>query len=207
MNENTKMKVKKVWTVLWKGAVVLVAIFVIVTLLRVLYVSKNTPAQVAKIHATKLTMDDVMGVNLPPDPGAEADKTIAGIDANKNGIRDDVELAIFKEYPNSAKTRAVLLQYALALQMDAIQPFPNKETVTEVVREQSRGHYCVGEITSRNDIKKFIEIGDKLHGFIEDKQRNTPERENARKNFVKYVGSYSESENEVCDVNLSTLPD
>ena len=37
-------------------------------------------------------MDDVTGKNLPQDPGAEADKTIAGIDANKNGIRDDVEL-------------------------------------------------------------------------------------------------------------------
>ena len=40
-----------------------------------------------------------------------------------------MELAIFKEYPNSAKTRAVLLQYALALQMEAVQPIVNKETV------------------------------------------------------------------------------
>lgn len=206
MNENTKVRIMKTWRVFWKGAVGIIAVFIIVILLRVLYVSKNTPEQVAKIHATKLTMDDVMGVNLPPDPGAEADKTVAGIDANKNGIRDDVELAIFNEYPNSAKTRAVLLQYALALQMEAIQPFPNRETVTEVVREQSRAHYCVGEITSRNDMKKFIEIGDKLHGFIKDRQRNTPEREKNRKDFVRYVGSYSESENEVCDIDLSMLP-
>ena len=74
----------------------------------------NTNKQVEKIHATRLSLDDVMGKNLPPDPGARADQTVAGIDANKNNIRDDVELAIFKEYPNSAKTRAVLLQYALA---------------------------------------------------------------------------------------------
>ena len=82
-----------------------------------------------------------------------------GIDANQNGIRDDVELAIFKEYPNSAKTRAVLLQYALALQMEVIQPIVNTETVTEVVREQSRAHYCVGEITSRDDIKNLLKLG------------------------------------------------
>ena len=206
MNENTKMKVKKAWTLLWKGVVVLVAIFVIVTLLRVLYVSKNTPAQVAKIHATKLTMDDVMGVNLPSDPGAEADKTVAGIDANKNGIRDDVELAIFKEYPNSAKTRAVLLQYALALQMEAIQPFPNKETVTEVVREQSRAYDCVNKSITTEDFYKYIEEGDKLLNFVKNRQRDTSERINARKDFIRYVGSYSESENEVCDIDLSSLP-
>ncbi|MBI2046276.1 MAG: hypothetical protein HYT28_02560 [Parcubacteria group bacterium] len=170
------------------------------------YNLQKTEEQVAKIHATKLTLDDVMGKNLPPDPGADADKTIAGVDANQNGIRDDVELEIFKEYPNSAKTRAVLLQYALALQMEVIQPIVNTETVTEVVREQSRAHYCVGEITSRDDIKKFLEIGDKLHGFVENKQRNTLDRQNARKDFVQYVGSYSESENEICDINLFALP-
>src|SRR3989344_4879431 len=128
----------------WGGFAVL-ASFVLLVIVRmfVLDAQEKTAEQVAKIHATKLTLDDVMGENLPPDPGAEADKTIEGIDANKNGIRDDVELAIFKEYPNSAKTRAVLLQYALALQMEVTQPIVNKETVTEVVREQSRAGSCV----------------------------------------------------------------
>ena len=206
MDTNTKMKGKKVWTILWKGAVGVLTIFSIIVALRVLYVSKNTPEQVAKIHATKLNMDDVVGKNLPPDPGAEADKTVAGIDANKNGIRDDVELAIFKEYPNSAKTRAVLLQYALALQMDVTQPFPNKETVTEVVREQSRAYDCVNKSIITEDFYKYIEEGDKLLNFVKNRQRDTPERINARKDFVRYVGSYSESENEVCDIALSTLP-
>ena len=198
--ENLKRGLK--WT-----AMGVLAVFVLLVIARmpVVYQKQKTDEQVAKIHATKLTMDDVMGKNLPPVPGVEADKTIAGIDANTNGIRDDVELAIFKEYPNSAKTRAVLLQYALALQMEVVQPFENKETVTEVVREQSRAHYCVGEITSRVDMKKFIEIGDKLHGFVENKQRNTPSRIDFRKDFVKNVGSYSESENAVCDVDLSVL--
>ena len=104
---------------MWFFIVILVA-FAILVIVRMFhfYNLKKTVAEVEKIHATKLTVDDVMGKSLPPDPGAEADKTVAGIDANKNGIRDDVELAIFKEYPNSAKTRAVLLQYALALQME-----------------------------------------------------------------------------------------
>ena len=85
----------------WTGIVV-VAGFVGLVIVRmfVLDAKEKTAEQVAKIHATKLTLDDVFGKNLPPEPSAEADKTVQGIDANENGIRDDVELAIFKEYPN-----------------------------------------------------------------------------------------------------------
>lgn len=191
------------WTLI--GLVSILIIAVIIRIPHVIEVEK-TKELVEKIHATKLTLDDVMGKNLPPDPGVEADKTIEGIDWNKNGIRDDVELAIFKEYPDSAKTRAVLLQYSLALQMEVIQPIVNKETVTEVVREQSRAHYCVGKIFSRENIEKFMEISKKLHRFVETKQLNTLERKKNREDFVKNVGSYSESENEVCDIDLLALP-
>ena len=171
----------------------------------------KTNEQVAKIHNTKLTMDDVIGNNLPPDPGAEADKTVAGVDFNKNGIRDDVELAIFKAYPNSAKTRAVLLQYALALQMEAVQTVVNKETVTEVVREQSRADACVADTlvprknpeSSReySDIEKI----DAYIDFVKKRQLNTEARKKARTDFVEKIGSYSESENKVCDIDISML--
>ena len=185
------------------------AIYVVLVVIRMFhfYNLDKTNEQVAKIHNTKLTMDDVTGKNLPQDPGAEADKTIAGIDANKNGIRDDVELAIFKQYPDSAKTRAVLLQYALALQMEAIQPVVNKETVTEVVREQSRAYSCVGKILSRIDMDKYIKESDNLRLFVDERQRNTEQRKKARKDFVEKIGSYSESENEVCDIDNKILLD
>ena len=93
--------------ILWVLAVLAIA-FVAIVIIRIPYVmeKKKTDEAVVKIHSTKLTLDDVMGKNLPPSPGAGADKTIAGIDANNNGIRDDVELAIFATYPDSAKTRA-----------------------------------------------------------------------------------------------------
>ena len=98
--------VKKIFK--WGGLTVLI-LFIALVVYRafVLQAAENTEKQVARIHATKLMLDDVMGKNLPPDPGAEADKTVQGVDANRNGIRDDVELAIFKEYPNSPKTRTV----------------------------------------------------------------------------------------------------
>ena len=173
----------------------------------------KTNEQVAKIHNTKLTMDDVIGKNLPPDPGAEADKTIQGVDANKNGIRDDVELAIFKAYPDSAKTRAVLLQYALALQMEAIQEVVNKETVTEVATEQGRADTCLADtLVPRKSPESAREDNDmdKIESFvkfIENRQINTDQRKKSRKDFYKgKLGSYGESTNKVCDIDYSLLP-
>ncbi len=193
--------------ILKRAVAVIFTAFVILVIVRVFhfYNLDKTNKQVAKIHATKLSLDDVMGKNLPPDPGAEADKTVEGIDANQNGIRDDVELAIFREYPNSAKTRAVLLQYALALQMQAIQKTVNENIVIAVVQEEGRAYVCIGEIFSRKDLEKFIKQTDELNSFVEEKQSNTKERINYRETFLDKIGSYS-SLDRVCDIDYSILP-
>src|SRR3989338_1213806 len=210
MDTNTKKIVKKGARILkW---VMVVFVVLLVARLPFYLRNENTKEQVAKIHATKLTLDDVMGKNLPPDPGAQADKTIAGIDANQNGIRDDVELAIFKEYPGSAKTRAVLLQYALVLQMEVTQPFKNTTNVTEVVREEDRADSCVADtLVPRESPESWrtpadIEKIDRFISFIESRQRNTPERKKARKDFVEKLGSFSPLDEEICDISFSMLP-
>ena len=165
----------------------------------------KTEEQVIKIHNTKLTLDDVMGKNLPPDPGALADATVQGVDANQNGIRDDVELAVFKEYPNSAKTRAVLLQYALALQMEVVQPMVNTITVTEVVREQSRGFQCVGDIIPDRENQESYEKLNSLIKFVKDKQFNTKRKKKCKRYFFKKdVRSYSDLD-QICDIDYSKL--
>ena len=169
------------------------------------YNQKNTDMEVAKIHATRLTLDDVMGKSLPPDPGREADKTVTGVDANKNGIRDDVELAIFKAYPDSARTRAVLLQYALALQMEVTQAVVNTETVTAVAEVGDRAYLCVGKIVSRVDMKKYSEDVDRLRGFVENIQLNTQSRKNTQNDFYDgNLGSYT-SPQEKCDLDVLVL--
>lgn len=166
---------------------------------------QKTKEQVAKIHATKLTLDDVMGKNLPPDPGAEADTTIAGVDANNNSIRDDVELAIFKEYPDSAKTRAVLLQYALALQMEMTLPILNKETATASVEDnETRAFKCIWSISSRDDMDKFTKETDTNENFVKVRQINTESRKKYTHDFYEYVGSYMMSRGD-CDIDISTL--
>jgi HYR domain len=54
--------------------------------------------------------------NLPPDPGPAGEATLAGIDSDNDGVRDDVQRWIALTYPNSQKTRAALSQYAKAMQ-------------------------------------------------------------------------------------------
>ena len=203
---------KKILKVLkWVGIFIVVG-FVIIVIVRTVHFFNldKTNAQVAKIHSTKITLDDVMGKNLPSDPGVNADATVQGIDANNNNIRDDVELAIFKEYPNSAKTRAVLLQYALALQMETTQPIVNKETVIAVTQEGDRANLCVGEILNRDDnnekvMEAYFKEADKLRSFIEKKQINTEDRKKTEENFLREIGSYK-SLDRYCDIDYSTLP-
>ena len=192
---------------------ILIGLYIILVIVRVFHFVEQDKinAEVEKIHNTKLTLDDVMGKNLPPDPGAEADKTVQGVDANNNGIRDDVELAVFKEYPNSAKTRAVLLQYALALQMEVNQKMVNTTTATEIIREEDRADTCIADILvprkspesersdeQMNDIDKYVSFIDKL-------QINTNERKQAQKNFYENLRSYN-SMDRTCDIDVSKLP-
>ena len=164
----------------------------------------KTSQEVAKIHATKLMLNDVLGKNLPQMP-SNPDSSIAGVDANRNGIRDDVELAIFKEYPNSAKTRAVLLQYALALQMEMVQTVVNKGTVIAVAQEKSQAAGCISEVTPRTDLQRFITATRQLTDFIKKIQINTSTRDQAQIAFYKNLDSYSDLK-ETCDIELSTLP-
>jgi hypothetical protein len=214
MEKMKKIFAHRIFKIFFWAFLILLALYIVIVIVRVFhfYNLDKTNAQVEKIHNTKLTTDDVLGTNLPPDPGALADQTVAGVDANNNGIRDDVELAVFKEYPNSAKTRAVLLQYALALQMETIQPFVNTTIATEVVREEDRADSCVADTLvprkSPESSRSSTDMGkiDTYINFIEDKQLNTDGRKKAEQSFYKYLISYN-SLDAICDIDVSKLLD
>jgi hypothetical protein len=191
-------------TKLWIYALGVILLFIFIGAIHAIYIQK-TANQVAEIYATKLSYNDVIDTNLSPDPGAQSDQTIQGIDANNNGIRDDVELAIFKAYPNSAKTRAVLLQYALALQNETKLSLINKATVIAAVQEESRGFVCIGSILSQDNLQKFNQDADSLAEFVEQRQLNTIQRKEYRTSFLRKIGNYK-SLGKTCDINYSTLP-
>ena len=197
----------RIFKIITWAFLILVILYFILVGFRVKYFFDldKTNAQVEKIHATKLTLDDVMGTNLPPNPGVLADSTVQGIDANNNGIRDDVELAVFQKYPNFAKTRAALLQYALALQMEVIQPIFNEATVGEVANKGDRAIFCLAEIVPTNGEGGVILALEKYGKFITDKQFNTEQRKTKHKDFYSYLKSGRIDDSESCDIDITKL--
>jgi len=162
------------------------------------YEKNRTEEAILRINSQKITLVDVMGENLPPKPDKNInDSTIAGIDANNNAIRDDVEIAIFEKYPNSAKIRAAELQYAQALQLELTEVF-NSETLVKTIQKESFAYSCIGEANNselRNNEK-----------FIENLVINTDLRKKTIDNAFKYMTTYSLLNRENCDINFSSLP-
>ncbi len=81
---------------------------------------------------------------LPPDPGPAGEATLAGIDANGNGIRDDVERWIYQTYPDSEKLRQALIQEYYPLQNMIINgDAQDRDAVYDDMNELGRALACL----------------------------------------------------------------
>lgn len=81
------------------------------------------------------------GSSTPSTPAVDGKATLAGIDANVNGVRDDVEQYIAQSHPNSAKERAALMQYA-AVTQKALLDANDKELSIQHAEESDRAMEC-----------------------------------------------------------------
>lgn len=181
------------WWVKWP-LIVLVAAYCALVLWRTfaLFDEEKTANAVAAIHAQKITLADVEGASLPPIPDqAENDATVEGIDVNNNGIRDDVELAIFELYSGDKKARAAALQYAMTEQMYLTHVY-NTETWKAVSEEGGRAVGCLG-----NAGLKFKELE-----MIENLVVNTDERQKVKTKVFEFITSHGNAKGESCDVSL-----
>lgn len=155
---------------------------------------ERTAEAVAAIHAMRLTMADVDGSNLPPRPSpAAAGATVEGIDANDNGIRDDVELAIFEKYQNDVMLRAAILQYAKALQL-VFSSVTSTETLEASSWEESRAFFCIDQYASNSDFEQEIAYAKQLI-------LNTEARINTRELvYEKHMSSHGSPNADFCDI-------
>ena len=174
------------WPLIVLAVLALVFAVLVVWRWNVLEGDKQTTVDVERIHATKLVWNDINGA-LPPEPDPVANNaTLSGVDSNNNGIRDDVERAIYAKYKDNKRVAIAMLQYAKELQMEFTE-VRNSETLVAVIQEEGRGYSCV------NDDKKIKEI--------ESLVLNTNSRyqfgENIRR---KYMVSYGLSNGEDCDI-------
>jgi hypothetical protein len=96
---------------------------------------------------------------------------LAGIDADQDGVRDDVEQYIAETYPDSAKTRAALMQYARNIQ-EALLMAEDKEASVELGLKRSGAIECLVYV---RDPEEAIVIFGELRARI----LNTDERSSA----------------------------
>ena len=102
--------------------------------------------------------------HLPPDPGGAGKATIAGVDSNRNEIRDDVEIYIVANFGNSQKRVAVLNQAAIAMQ----------KGLTAQTEQQSMQ---AANLTSRAmECLEYIAADDESWKSVHAISVNTPER-------------------------------
>jgi len=127
---------------------------------------ERTKKAVEMIRGRAVTLDMVMGRDLPSDPDPMlVDATVEGVDANDNGVRDDVELAIHRNHPDSARIRAAQLQYAMAHEAQIKDVF-NEETLVAVLEEKGRAFICINNVYEINE--GYLETKDLLDYTEED---------------------------------------
>jgi cbb3-type cytochrome oxidase subunit 3 len=134
----------KIWRVARWVLLVIFLLYVALVVYRYPTVMKQKRSEevAAYIRMQKLTREVVLG-NLPPAPDkAINDATVAGVDSNHNGIRDDVERAIYYAHKDSASVVAAEYQYAMTEQMFLTEVID--ENTWKAVAEgwKSCGLYC-----------------------------------------------------------------
>lgn len=194
------------------------AIFVLLVLVQVpTSIAKyKDETRVPEIMAAHITLDDVLGTNLPPAPDPKkVDATMEGIDANKNGIRDDVELALFELHPDDIVLRAAQLQYAFALQM-YFTKVRSEGTLVAVGLQTDRGISCVWDTvpvpwTSFEDGNQELSTQHhidthKISDEIEDLFYNTKaRRDSVDELYRKYYKGGGTGQEPYCDISPGLL--
>jgi hypothetical protein len=122
--------------------------------------------------------------NLPPDPGEAGKATLEGIDSNGNGVRDDVEIAIYNyaPRPDQERYRAALMQLAKYLEnrvknASLAAGINNKDKFAKIAEQWHIALACMKkESYNANASDELV--------FLQKLVDNTPQRYQAAMEFV-----------------------
>ena len=89
---------------------------------------------------------------LPPDPGEAGKATLEGIDSDNDGVRDDIQRYIVLTYPDSAKTRAALIQVTKTKQTELLYDGSDKQALKQYAKTEGvNATYCLAAILGIED--------------------------------------------------------
>ncbi len=147
----------------------------------------------------------INGVRLPPEPLPEENNaTLVGIDSNDNGVRDDVERAIYTTYPTKIRQQ-ILMQSAKGHQLMLADPDGVENAVKwgEIITDKRLA--CKSYLFRTFDISFDLKSTD----FLENTLYNT---QNRVKRYLRYNhalsgGVYGIKEDEIfegaCEFDVS----
>lgn len=113
-------------------------------------------------------------VVLPPDPGDAGKTTIAGLDSDHDGVRDDLQRYIILTYPQSETERAGLIQLAKADQDFLITTTPADALIKANTGLQAKD--CLYYTLGGSDVLGGIYTGETARHALEAQLLNTRER-------------------------------
>jgi hypothetical protein len=122
--------------------------------------------------------------NLPPDPGRAGNATLEGIDSDNDGLRDDVQRAIWLRAPRPDQNalRLAMIQFAKVHQeMINTSSSSDIETMFQTYKKEHLALSCLNQYT-----KTFGEDEGTVYGAV----WNTQKRREAMRLFRKRVGDY-----------------
>ena len=94
---------------------------------------------------------------FPPDPGDAGKKTIQGVDADHDGVRDDVQRWIYAFVPNEPKKQIALRQMARYFQQSALADDYSSDVIKQSSEPLDRAVQC-----------SYRTFTDEIHGYMEE---------------------------------------
>ncbi len=104
----------------------------------------------------------ILGENLglPPHPGEAGKATIEGVDSNENFLRDDLEIFIAESWPDSPRTRAMMIMGAKHMQKTLL--VAHDRDLVRAHMNDNRQFLCFGYMDWTYGIDGYDELIDDL---------------------------------------------
>lgn len=130
-----------------------------------------------------IAQEVINGIAVPPDPGAAKDATLAGVDSDHNGIRDEIDRWIATKYGDkTGALEAIRMEARVKQKLMLSHPTTNGEALSIVYESMDVGG-CIG-----NKLRSEGVVTDQVFNESIIRTYNTRERIDARKNVFSLAG-------------------
>ncbi len=137
---------------------------------------------------TPLPVDTFHGLVVSPDPGAAADATVAGVDTDQNGIRDEVDRYIAQTYGADTTKFVAAQALAKANQLLLITPTTDVNAATAVVYANADAGVCLVRKFQNDQVAAI-----RMNNDMVLQTFNTRDRQKQLQSMVSKVGQFTRS--------------